>query len=165
MEEREKNEQVYWWRRERKMNKFIDPEETKKWTRLLILKKQKNSLLILKRQKNEQVDWSWREKTLRDQNIQNIHAISYSTLAACRRIGPTQSSLSISLEKRHRIMYRTTGYKHKQAYLGIWDLRPKEQDSGAVAFQWLHAKSSGKNQLKAKTHYCSKQPCEWNVIL
>ena len=116
MEEREKNEQVYWWRRERKMNKFIDPEETKKWTRLLILKKQKNSLLILKRQKNEQVDWSWREKTLRDQNIQNIHAISYSTLAACRRIGPTQSSLSISLEKRHRIMYRTTGYKHKNFF-------------------------------------------------
>ena len=24
---------------------------------------------------------------------------------------------------------------NKQAYLGIWDLRPKEQDSGAVAFQ------------------------------
>ena len=28
-----------------------------------------------------------------------------------------------------------TRLSNKQAYLGIWDLRPKEQDSRAVAFQ------------------------------
>ena len=37
-----KNEQVYWWWRDRKMNKFIDPE----------------------RQKNEQVYWSWRDRKM-----------------------------------------------------------------------------------------------------
>jgi len=30
MEEREKNEQVYWSWGDKKMNKFIDPEETEK---------------------------------------------------------------------------------------------------------------------------------------
>ena len=37
-----KNEQVYWWWRDRKMKKFIDPE----------------------RQKNEQVYWSWRDRKM-----------------------------------------------------------------------------------------------------
>ena len=58
--------------------------------------------------------------------------------------------------------HKTSYFKRNQkcifaykAYLGICDLRPTEQDSRAMLFSNCtakHAKSSGKNLLKGKTH-------------